>query len=117
MTGLDQEKGLNPDSAMGASNLDQEQAVQDIQNIKDGKPVDSKGIPGTDYIKTFVEFVNSGELQNLSPELQKKFIEFVQELKQRVDQHSQNQQQQPPMPQGQPPQMPPQQPAMQPQPM
>jgi len=88
-TGLDQDPNMNPEAAGNLANLGKEEAVNDIQSIKDGKPVESKGLPSPEYVQTLIEYVNSEEFRKLSPEIQQSFQSYIQELKNRVSQQLQ----------------------------
>lgn len=75
ITGLDKEK-----QNMGISNLDREQALEDLQNIKEGKPVTTEGIPTREYVQTLIEFVNSSDIKELQPASQQKLAELVKRM-------------------------------------
>ena len=83
VVGIDSSPGAAASSASQASGLDRDQAIEDIQNIKENKPVDSTGLPTQAYVQAFQEFANSG-LADLPKDAQKRFEEFIVQLKQRV---------------------------------
>jgi len=86
ITELDKDPNLNPAQESNIAGLGKEEAIQDIQSIKEGKPIESQGLPSEEYVRTFMEFVNSGEFNKLDPQIQQRFIQHINELKAKVAQ-------------------------------
>lgn len=78
-----------PAGSGGVQGLTAQQAQQDLQMLQSGQPVEPQGMPTPEYMQVFMQFVDSGQLEQLSPEIQQNFQVFVQKLKALVAQYAQ----------------------------
>lgn len=81
------QKGLG--GGAGGSEMGAQQAQQDLQALLQGQPVEPQGELTPEYVQVFMEFVNSGQLDQQPPEIQQVIVEFVQKLKALVAQGGQ----------------------------
>lgn len=81
------------------------QARKDIEKLKKGESVEPPAKLSQEYVQVIAQFKQSGQLEQLPPDAQQRFQEYIQQLKQSVDEQANAAQQQPP--QGQSGQQPP----------
>jgi len=61
--------------------LDKDQAISDIESLEQGKDIQLKAMPSEEYVKAFMEYVNSGKIEILPPKIQQNFVDFIQKMK------------------------------------
>jgi len=88
VTGLAGGKEGAPQGQPGAPGLTAAQAQQDIQSLMAGQPVEPQGMPTAEYVQAFMDFSNSGQLEQLPPEVHQNFLQYIQKLKAMIAQQA-----------------------------
>lgn len=73
-------------AAFGQGEMNAQQAQLDLQQLMNGQPVQPQGPPGQDYIMVFMQFVQSGQLDQLPPQVQELVRSYIQQLQQFAEQ-------------------------------
>ncbi len=61
-----------------------DQALQDLQAIQSGQPVEPQGIPSDAYVKVFEEFISGPDFDAQPPEIQQAVQQYIVQLQQIV---------------------------------
>jgi hypothetical protein len=82
--------GIGPagEMATGDAALGAQEANKDLEQLLAGQLIEPKGIPTEQYVQVFLDFVNSGKLEQVSPQAQQVIQQFVQKLKEMIDAHA-----------------------------
>ncbi len=76
--------GMGPQPAQ----LDAQQAVLDLQALQSGQPVQPQGIPSTEYVQVFIQFVQSPQFDTLDPAAQNNIRSHIGQLRAMVEQQA-----------------------------
>jgi len=87
--------GVGPGGQMatGAPALGTAEANQDLEKLLAGQLVEPQGIPTEEYVQVFIDFVESGKLEQVDPKIQQVIQDFVKKLQTLIAQHAQTSEQ------------------------
>lgn len=77
-TGVQPQNGENP---VGNAGLTAEDAQADLEMLVQGKEPEIRGVPTSEYVQIFTDFIQGGNLEQLPPEMQQVIAQFIEKIK------------------------------------